>query len=381
MGRYGSAEITVRHTQIKTNHVALILDGSGSMGSHKDSLIKVVDGLIKWLADRSVRDGHETRITIYVFDDVIELAMFDRDVMRVQVESIRKHYWTRGGTALIDSVKRAVEDFTALDVLPALYSDHATLLFVLTDGYENASRHRAEDLRIALKGLPDHWTTACMVPNSTGKIEAINFGFPPGNVEIWDTTSRDGAEQAVKKLQTGLDTYLTGRTAGTRSTSNLFEVKAPDVADVAAALKAGTVKIVDPDDMMIIPVAAVGSMKVVIPAKSVTKTKNPNGIPHVEIMEFVEATGRRYEAGKTFYELEKSEKFDGHKQVALIETATNRVIVGRAARELIGLDQYSRRIKPMPVDKATGKPQFRIFCQSTSINRHLRIGSQILLLK
>lgn len=380
MPRY-TTEITVRHKQIKTNRVVLILDGSGSMLSHKDSLITVVDGLIKWLADRSVRDGHETRITLYIFDDVVELALFDRDVMRVQLESIRKYYFTRGGTALIDTVSRAVDDSAALDVLPNLYSDYATLLFVLSDGYENASYGSADKLETKLKGLPDHWTLACMVPNAQGRLEAQRFGFPPGNIEIWDTNSRTGAVEAVKKLETSLDTYLTGRTEGVRSTTGLFTVQAPAAADVAAALKAGTVKVLDVDDFMIVPVAAVNGMNVVIPRKSITKTKNPNGIPHVEIMEFVQATGRRYEAGKTFYELEKSEKFDAHKQVALIESATNRVIVGKAARELIGLDQYSRRIKPMPLDKATGRPQFRVFLQSTSINRQLRIGSQVLLLK
>jgi len=135
---------------------------------------------------------------------------------------------------------------------------------------------------------------------------------------------------------------------------------------------------VSPDTFMIVPVAlaSTSQIPVVIPKKSVTK-KNPNGIKHVEIMPFIEETGRRYQAGGTFYELVKSEKWEPHKQVALIHRQTKQVYKGDQCKALLGLTGTSTRVRPQPVKGG----DYDVFIQSTSVNRHLPIGSRVLIFK
>ena len=350
------------------NHVALVLDGSGSMRSHETNVIKVVDGLIEWLAKRSQDHDQETRVTVYVFDysNNINCVIFDKDVLRLP--SIAKLYRIGGQTALIDATIRSQEDLAQTFTK---YGDHAFLTFVITDGYENASHFSASTLRSLLSKQGDNWTLAALVPSMRSKIDAESFGFPKGNIEVWDTNSFTGMAEVGEKIREATDSFYTSRTSGIRSSTTLF---AQNVTQ--AQVDASGMKPVDPSQFVIVPVVATGDMQYVIPKKSVTK-RNPDGIKHVEIMPFVQATGRTYVAGTAYYELVKSERYEYHKGVALIHRQTKKVYTGDEAKALIGLTGTSTRVRPQAVKGG----EYDIFIQSQSINRYLPIGSRVLLFK
>src|SRR3990172_1219055 len=132
-------------------HVALVLDGSGSMRPQQENLITVVDGQIAWLAKRSEELDQDTRVTVYVFDDTVRCVIFDKDVLRLP--SIKELYRLGGMTALRDATIRSQED---LAKTYQEYGDHAFLTFVLTDGAENASKSSAAQLQQLLKGQPEN---------------------------------------------------------------------------------------------------------------------------------------------------------------------------------------------------------------------------------
>lgn len=353
------------------NHVAFVLDGSGSMSYHARDIISVFDGQIAWLAKRSKEMDQETRVTVYVFDNTVECVIFDKDVLRLP--SIKDLYWVRGMTALIDATVQSQQE---LAKTYTQYGDHAFLTFVLTDGENNAGRHGRDDLLNLLKGQADNWTVAALVPNMRGRQAAEDCGFPRGNIEIWDVNSATGVAEVGEKIQAVTDTYMTSRASGVRGSNTLFAGSAQQVN--AATVAATGMKPLDPDQFFLIPVASDGTIEVKQAGK---KTKaRPDGIPCVVISDFVRATGRPYEVSKGFYELVKSEKIDAHKQVAVVERATSKVFVGREARALIGLDDTARRVRPMPKD-SSGAPPYKIFVQSTSLNRLLPLYTQLLLLK
>jgi hypothetical protein len=354
------------------NHVAFVLDGSGSMTGRARDVISVFDGQIAWLAKRSQEMDQETRVTVYVFDNKIECVIFDKDVLRLP--SIKNLYWTRNSTALRDATIKSQEDLAKTFTE---YGDHAFLTWVLTDGDENASHASAQRLRDLFARQGENWTTAALVPNSRGKVMAEDAGFPKGNIEIWDTNSATGVAEVGERIQTVTDTYMTSRAQGVRGSKTLFAGSAQQVN--AATVQAAGLKPLDPDKFFLFPAVATNGMAVHIPKRSITRA-NPNGIKHVEIKEMVESTGRTYLMGNGYYELVKSEKVSGNKGIAVVERATSKVYVGKEARMLIGLDDADRRIRPMPKDPS-GHPPFKIFVQSQSTNRLLPVGSQVLLLK
>lgn len=360
-------------TKKLVNNYCLVIDKSTSMRGREADVIRVFDGQIAWLAQRSRELGQDAYVSVYTFNDQVQ-----RVIDRVNVQtlpSLRGLYGTYGNTALRDAVIQSQRD---LAKTPVGYDDHAFLTFVITDGQENASRESAGTLKDLLAQQPDNWTVAALVPNLRGKLDCEAVGFPKGNIEVWDINSSTGLEEAGVTIRGATETILLSRsTGGPSGSKTLFAGSAQQVN--AATVAAAGLKPLDPDRFFLFPAVATGNMATHIPKRSVTRA-NPNGIKHVEIKEMVESTGRTYMLGNGYYELTKSEKVSGNKGIAVVERATSKVYLGKEARQLIGLDDSDRRVRPMPLD-SSGHAPFKIFIQSQSTNRLLPVGSQVLYLK
>lgn len=330
------------------NHIGLVLDASSSMTPHSRQLIQVVDNLIKHLATSSQGMDQETRISVWQFSDYnrISCLIWDKDVLRTP--SIATFYQPAGMTALVDATLQSIRD---LSETPERYGDHSYLVYVLTDGEENNSKGSSHDLQITLKGLPDHWTFAALVPNAMAKHQAKQFGFPGGNIEVWDTASSAGVSEAGERIRVATDNYMRGRATGVRSSTSLFSTDATTVN--AATISAAGLKPLARGTYILVPV-------------------NRDNVP---IKEFTEECGHQYKVGRGFYELMKKETIQTSKDIVVVGKKDSKVYSGREARGLVGLpDNMDVRVEP------NSNPDYTIFVQSTSVNRHLKIGTKYLYL-
>ncbi|MFG3224063.1 VWA domain-containing protein [Kitasatospora sp. NPDC048194] len=354
----------------KVNHVSLVVDKSGSMRQHQEQLIRVVDEFVKGLQEESDRLGHETRISLYAFDHEVQNLVWDMDVKHLP--SLRGLYRVdNGATALIEAAVKSVDD---LKNIWEGYGEHSFLQVVVTDGEENASGCSESGqmhihmpggrgtavlqgwmgrIRTAMDDLPDHWTSAILVPNSLAKRTAQEYGFPAGNIAIWDADSSQGVEEAIGTVKSAATSFLRGREKGVRGTRNLFAMGQDlNTADVKANLAA-----LDTGKYILIPV------------------DQPT-----PIRDFVTSAGHAYTTGCAFYELSKREKIQGGKQLAVAEKdpatgrMTGRVFSGPAARRLLGLPAAEATVRPGE------NPSYTVFVQSTSVNRKLVPGTKLLVL-
>lgn len=326
------------------NHIALVLDASGSMSDKAAAVIAVADNQIAYLATRSRELDQETRITVYAFDDAPRCLFYDKDVLRLP--SLRSHYRTSGQTALIDATIKAMEDLART---PELYGDHAFLLYVLTDGYENASRAHAAGLKERIAGLRDNWTVAVYVPNQQGVFEAKKFGFPADNIALWSTTA-EGMREVGENVRATTDRFMQARATGVRgySRGGLFTIPTLDAKQVATILPR-----LDPSAFKVLYVAD-GAL---------------------DISTFVERqTGRPYLRGSAYYELTKPEEVQHHKQVVVVHKRTGTAHAGAEARQLLGLPDYAVKVAPGT------SPDYDVFVQSTSVNRKLVPGTRLIVL-
>ncbi|MFD9636667.1 VWA domain-containing protein, partial [Streptomyces violascens] len=127
--------MSVSKIQHKVNHVALVVDCSGSMRPHQSQLIRVVDEFVAGLKAESDSLGHETRISLYSFDHQVENLVWDMDVKHLP--SMRGLYQVNNGaTALIEASLKSLDD---LGHIWEQYGEHSFLQIVVTDGEENAS--------------------------------------------------------------------------------------------------------------------------------------------------------------------------------------------------------------------------------------------------
>lgn len=330
------------------NHITIVGDESASMTRNAGAFIQVYDNLVEHLVERSRHHDQETRITTYLFNSAqgTRCVTYDKDVLRVP--SIKGSYHPSGMTPLVDATMLALRD---LRLIPQKYGSHAFLTFVLTDGQENASRESGAVLSGAINSAPDNETYAVFVPDQQSVFEAKRYGFPPGNISVWDTTRTAGIETVGATMRAAAETFMEGRAKGVhgyRTGSGLFtlkEFKAADVKGAAVPLTTGSYFFLD------------------VPGKETDKYR---------IDEFVgQATGKPYVLGRGYYQFMKPETIQPGKNIAV--EVDGQVYQGPGARAVLGLpDDHSVRVRP------NQKAGCTIFVQSTSYNRNL-VGSTRLL--
>lgn len=337
------------------NHVAVVLDASSSMRDRRRKTIEVTDRLIADMATRSKNYNQETRVSIWVFSglNTVRCVIWDMDVLRLP--SIEKLYDTEGMTALIDATLKSIDD---LSTVSQIYGNHAFLMYVVTDGEENESRIRdPQVLANRIKGLPTNWTVAALVPNIQGVAAAKGFGFPAGNIQIWDATSDQGVEEAHQVMVSSLDSYMLARKGGMRSTTGLFDMSAAAV-NKQTIQDAGLAPL-DPSEYLLVPVIF----------------RNPFEDGDDRIDNFTHSMGHQYIVGRGFYQLTLAPvKVQVQKDIAIVEKKSGKVYTGKNARALLGLPDMTVTLR------AGQNPDYDIFIQSTSLNRKLLLGSRYLYL-
>jgi hypothetical protein len=339
------------------NHFILIVDESYSMNSLKNTTIKVFDAFISRLAAKSKAREQETRVTVYFFNSygTQRCVIYDMDVYRVP--SLNGMYSPDGNTALLQTFLLAITD---LRELPQKYGDHSFAVFGFTDGRENDSArprtYEAQsrviaELSSAILAAPDNETYGLFVPDQEGVADAKGFGFPGGNVSVWNPNSAEGIEEAGRLMDVVADAYMEGRAQGVRGYSassggGLFKMRDFTAAEVTSALTP----------------LSLGSYVML----HVTE-KTP-------IRKFVEACGITYSKGIAFYQLTEPVTVQDYKEVVIEHNG--QFYTGDSARQLLGLPETgSVKVHPEP------KPGMTVFFQSTSVNRNLFGGTRLLVMR
>ncbi len=325
------------------NHVVFVLDASGSMAGLTQKVIDVFDAEIKELADLSIKLDQETRISVYLFNSNVECIVYDKDVMRLP--SIKNFYNPDGGTALIDASYTAL---TELQQTAQLHGDHAFLFYALTDGEENKSTTSKDTLKSKFDSLPDNYSFAILVPNQRAERYAASFGFPPNNIRTWDVGSA-GLSNVGSTIRTVTNNFMNARAKGLRGSKNLFDLNVNNLSTATVATK------LTPLNSNQYRVLDVGIIE--------------------QIRPFVEnATGKPYQVGHCYYELTKTETIQPQKQLCVLDINKGLIYTGPNARTLLNLPNTSVKVA------AKSHPNFKLFVQSTSVNRKLIPGTKLLVL-
>jgi hypothetical protein len=325
------------------NHVCFLLDRSGSMSGLKRKVVEVFDAQIKNLAKRSQELNQETRVSVFVFGDDAQCVIYDKDVLRLP--SIEDFYQIKGNTALIDATILAIND---LNMTPQKYGDHAFLFYVLTDGENNINNSRADALKQLISKLPDNFTVAVMVPNQFGIHECKKFGFPAGNIAVWDTTEK-GMEKAGDTMTSTTDSFMRSRSSGVRGYKNLFDL---DASNLNKSVVVNNLDELSPKDYILL-----------------------NVHKDAVIKDFIESWKVDFRQGANYYQITKPETIQSYKQIVLQNKRNGKVFAGVKARQILGLPSYDVKVNPASYG------EFDLFCQSTSTNRKLIGGTKLIILK
>jgi hypothetical protein len=344
------------------NHQTWVLDASSSMVKHTSDVIKVVDSQIRALGDRSKFSDQETRVSVFTFSSpqyhdnlMAKNLVWDTDVLRAP--SISGLYKPHGNTALCTAMVKVLTD---LRTIPEPYGDHANLLWLVTDGEENSSSgNDIRSLPSLIKSLPGNWTLAAFVPGIQAKTLLAGYGFPSGNIEVWDPSKQGAIEEVGIAMAAATDDYRAMRARGVKSTTSLFAMNAPRVSDLKKSL---------------VPMTSGSYWFESVTAEDLAKITNGR------IDEFMALkTGTPYTPGRAYYEMTKRERIQPYKKIAVAiwdrDTNAEQVYVGDNARKMLGLPDTEVRVSPGSFKG------YKVHILSTSMNRKLQPGTRVLVMR
>lgn len=123
------------------DEIVLIIDKSGSMDTIKDDAI---GGFNSFLTEQKDIE-RDANVTFVLFDDRYDLIHNGKDIHEVD-ELTKKTYRPSGTTALLDAVGRTVDRVgERLNELTNSEKPENVIVFILTDGMENASSDYTKD--------------------------------------------------------------------------------------------------------------------------------------------------------------------------------------------------------------------------------------------
>lgn len=256
-------------------------------------------------------------------------------------------YFAGGMTPLYDSISNLID---TLGCLPKANDPETCFLIqVITDGEENCSRVSGKALGARIRELQqtDRWTFTFRVPRGYRNKLIRDLGVHEGNVIEWNQTEA-GMAAASTATTSAYNDYYAARSTGVKSTktfySNLNHVSSAEVKAVMKNIsKELDIYSVDKDDEEI--------------AKFIRRKTNKDLIK-----------------GKAFYELTKKERaVQDHKRIIIQDLKNGGFFEGAAARQMLGMPTYGT-ISLYPGDHS----HYKIFIQSTSVNRKLKLGTSVL---
>ena len=200
------------------NHVAFVIDRSGSMAPIAARVVSIINNQILKLKQLQKTSKQQTVVSVVTFSTAADKPR----IHQVPVAGLRPLRSLRctGMTALFDGTGQAID---ALRVGGAEASRaHAFLVVVLTDGHENSSQRYRHQLpkMILSRQKTGRWTFAFLVP-AGGVAACQRLGIPADNVSPWTTTSA-GVEAMGRALNRSVERFYAARGRGEGCTLHAF---------------------------------------------------------------------------------------------------------------------------------------------------------------
>jgi hypothetical protein len=332
------------------NHIALVIDKSGSMRSFNHSFghSKLVEQLNKQIDAIKVaarEQEQETTVSMISFGATVT-NMFDFRHPEA-VDRFVNFSTDEVSTRLYDGVLQAISTLSRREKDS---TNTSMLVIVLTDGVENSSVASSYSFQRAIQDAQksDRWSFAFMVPSGMSQY-VLGAGVPAGNVTEWELSER-GLEEVSERTVVATRFFYKGRAAGNTSSVSLYT----NPADI----KVSTLK-KELDDVS-------------------SKFRRLKVTKEEAISDFVSAHLGHYPIGNAYYELTKAEKIQNHKKILIEDKVSKKIYGGDEARDLLGIASGTGvevRVKP------GNHGNYRIYVNSTSTNRKLVRGTDVLVQK
>ena len=185
--------------------MVFVIDRSGSMSGLESDTIGGFNSTIK----KQKEEEGEAKVTTVLFDNRYEVLHDRFDIGQIG-DMTEREYYTRGTTALLDAMGRAIhKTINVQKHLPEEERAENVVFVVITDGYENASREFSyRDIRRLVETEQEKygWEFLFLGANIDAVAEGGRLGIRPTKTARYmhDERGTDIAYRAVSKAVSDL---------------------------------------------------------------------------------------------------------------------------------------------------------------------------------
>lgn len=334
-------------------HIAFCIDESGSVSGIIVPLVEAYNQTVTDIRSSVLDEGQEASMTAMAFGD----RVLKHRILYVgeQVQTVKSlnadDFNPSGMTPLFDSVYRAIKKLEELDDGKPGTS---FIISTVTDGQENESVDPGVPTTVRLieeKTATDRWTFTFLVPNGREDIFSRRFNIPRGNIQGWDTKTARGTKEAF--------------IVSSASYKNFFKKK----SDVGVKKNMSSKSFYSSTSDLTVRTARSALSEITNQVQFVTDQDTK------QIRQIILDAGLDWIKGAAFYQLIKTEKkVQDYKLVALRVKTSGKVYCGQEARDMLGIGQAVGTVRLVPGDHG----KFDVFIQSTSVNRKISGGSEVM---
>lgn len=347
--------ITSTPPVVNLTKVIFVVDCSGSMNGNEKFVHEAIKSQCEQLSAAST-DLNKFEVTYILFGSRVDANFIFRDVKKYDYPAINS---AMGMTALNDAIHSALS-FVEVDCIKTNQAFNpgfnvAYLVVVVTDGDENASRLTKTHVNLLNEKLKktDRLTLVINCPPGREYTISNDYGVSASNVTSF-VADKQGIATMATNNTSAISRYGSMRSAGVTYSTNYFVDLQGDPNAVAIKLN-----------------NVLNDVTAKVDCKRVA-----SGDP-VQIRDFSKKKFGVFDKGSVFYELNKTEKVQDYKQIIVQDKTTGKFFHGwDAARKLLKLPNTGE-IKVSPGNLG----EFKLFVQSTSVNRKLEPGTAVVLLK
>lgn len=196
--------------------VVAIMDRSGSMRGKEDDTVGGINAAITQLKEQRIetQDTTTIRVSIKLFDHEEYLLIRSMDIDKVRPIE-KRQYVPRGQTALLDAIGNTLTYFINKKIINENAYDNC-LVYIVTDGYENASRYfTQQQIKDLILNAESNYNIKIvyLAANQDAILEASNLGIDPSQALNYSETSQN-VESAYRSAASAAYRQRTGSNVG-----------------------------------------------------------------------------------------------------------------------------------------------------------------------
>lgn len=213
-----------KQTKRLMNHVALILDSSGSMAAIEKETREAFNEQVATIKKDAKKGDMDYAVTLSTFATEPDVGkIFAQPPSKIKKLG-EADYNPGGYTAMLDAVAQTVLKMEK-EIGDIADENTSVLVIILSDGLENNSKeHTYQSVAEIVKRLQgtSRWTFTYLGANQDLAQMQRALGLDPGNVKQFASTGA-GVLRASAAVSVGTQSYFTGRRAGQARSKTFYK--------------------------------------------------------------------------------------------------------------------------------------------------------------